>query len=91
MKEFKTTGACNPDKNYMVDISSRIMQIKTMVDEGLYFTINRARQYGKTTTLAALASILKDEYIVLSLDFQSMDNDSTFSKDGFPNPISRWF
>lgn len=33
----------------MVDISDRVAEIKKMVDTGKYFTINRARQYGKTT------------------------------------------
>ncbi len=73
MKSFKTTGACTPDKNYMVDLTDRIIHIKHMVDAGQYFTINRAQQYGKTTTLAALANYLKDDYIVLSLDFQGLD------------------
>lgn len=30
--------------------------MKRMVDEGEYFTINRARQYGKTTTIDAFVS-----------------------------------
>lgn len=56
----------------MVDISERLRQIKNMVDEGQYFTINRARQYGKTTTLRALEEFLQKEYTVVSLDFQRM-------------------
>ncbi|MBR3317046.1 MAG: hypothetical protein IKG21_04415 [Atopobiaceae bacterium] len=43
-----------PSKHYMVDLSERVAQIKEMVDAGEYFAINRARQYGKTTTLYAL-------------------------------------
>lgn len=54
MKTFNTTAVCVPDKHYMVDISEKIEKIKELVDAGKYFTINRARQYGKTTTLAAL-------------------------------------
>ena len=55
MKEFNTTGICNPEKHYMVDISGRIKKIKLdLVDKGKYFCINRARQYGKTTTISAL-------------------------------------
>jgi len=34
--------------------------------------INRGRQYGKTTTLRALETYLKEDYIVLSLDFQQI-------------------
>ena len=43
-----------------------------MVDAGEYFTINRARQYGKTTLLAALTEYLKSDYKVISLDFQTI-------------------
>lgn len=71
-KHFNVSGDCQPDLHYMVDISDRLMQIKQMVDEGQYFTINRARQYGKTTTLMALAELLRKEYLVLSLDFQML-------------------
>ena len=51
MKEFNTTGPCVPSKHYMVDISQKVREIERLVDAGKYFTINRARQYGKTTTL----------------------------------------
>ena len=81
MKRFKTTGLCNPNKDYMVDITERLEKIKAMVDYGDYFTINRARQYGKTTTLAALKKYLSNDYCVLSLDFQYMSN-STFKTEG---------
>lgn len=71
-KHFNVNGDCQSDLHYMVDISDRLSQIKQMVDDGQYFTINRARQYGKTTTLMALAELLKSEYLVLSLDFQML-------------------
>lgn len=58
---------CIPEKHYMVNISGRLQQIRELVDAGKYFTINRARQYGKTITLRALAEILRDEcYCLLS-------------------------
>lgn len=66
------SGACRPEIHYMVDLTSRLIDIKNVVDAGDYFTINRARQYGKTTTLQALASYLKQDYIVVSLDFQKL-------------------
>ncbi len=72
MKEFNTTAVCIPSKHYMVDISERVKEIKKMVDAGKYFTINRARQYGKTTTLRALRIVLTNQYEVISLDFQSI-------------------
>ena len=60
----------------MVDISGKLEQIKAMVDEGLYFTINRGRQYGKTTTLAGLDGFLSDEYVVISLSFEGLGEES---------------
>ena len=74
-KVFNTTAVCIPEEHYMVDISGRLEEIKSLVDTGKYFTINRARQYGKTTTLRALYRYLQKEYYVVLLDFQTFDND----------------
>ena len=91
MKEFITTGDCNPDENYMVDISQRLEEIKKLVDAGKYFCIDRARQYGKTTTLRALASYLAEEYTVVLLDFQDI-GDSVFEQEGtFTQGLARLF
>ncbi len=70
MKRFNTAGPCIPRKHYMVNPEKRLEQIHKMIDDGAYFTVNRARQYGKTTTLAALGRKLQEEYLVVSLDFQ---------------------
>lgn len=73
-KRFCVTGTCIPGKNYMVDISGRIDRIiRDYIEKGQYFTINRARQYGKTTTLYLLERRLREEYIVLSLSFEAAD------------------
>jgi hypothetical protein len=56
----------------MVDLSERVEEIKTLVDDGKYFTINRARQYGKTTTLNALQRYLSNTYEVVSLSFEGI-------------------
>ena len=81
MKRFNTTAVCIPSKHYMVDLSERVEEIKRLVDDGKYFTINRARQYGKTTTIDALCRSLVNEYIVLSLDFQDI-GDAVFKTEG---------
>ena len=60
MKEFNITGTCIPDRHFMVDISKKIQQIMELVEKGKYFTINRPRQYGKTTTLSNLFHKLKN-------------------------------
>lgn len=73
---FNTEGICKPHIHYMVRLDSRLEQMKRLyVDRGKYFTINRGRQYGKTTTLAALAEYLKDDYAVLSMGFQALSSE----------------
>jgi len=83
VRRFNVTGVCVPEKHYMVDISGKLAQIKKMVDYGDYFTINRARQYGKTTTLLMLAKMLKNEYIVASISFEGLGDESFESAAAF--------
>ena len=89
MKKFNTTAVCIPEKHYMVDLSSRIEKIRTMVRDGKYFVIHRGRQYGKTTTLYALKNRLQDEYVVISLDFQVLGNEGFSSEAVFVQNFSR--
>ena len=94
-KKFNTTAVCIPTEHYMVNIDDRLKQIKQLVDENKYFTINRARQYGKTTTLRALYRYLKSEYYVVLMDFQtfgSIDFESEHTFAGaFANSFVRLF
>ena len=83
MRKFNVTGNCIPSENYMVDISGKIAQIKKLIDNGYYFTINRARQYGKTTTLGVLEHAIRDEYIVASISFQAIGEESFKSVEEF--------
>ncbi len=90
-KIFNTTGDCKPNMHYMVDITEKLVEIKKMVDEGYYFTINRARQYGKTTTLQMLEEILKNDYIVVSLDFQMLGTASFATEQVFVRTFAQEF
>ena len=77
IRYFNTEGRCRPDQHYMVRLDERLRTIKEQyVDRGKYFVINRGRQYGKTTTLRALAEYLWDDYAVISMDFQKMSTAS---------------
>ena len=80
MKRFNTTGTCFPNKHYMVDLTERVAAIRTMVDNGDYFCINRGRQYGKTTTLEALANALQQDYVVFSISFEVVGDDAFSSE-----------
>lgn len=88
-KTFNTDGYCDPELNYMVDLTSRLGDVKKMVDDEKYFTVNRARQYGKTTLLTALADYLKEDYSVISLDFQTISNADFESEQSFVAAFSR--
>ncbi|MDR2711796.1 MAG: AAA-like domain-containing protein, partial [Clostridiales bacterium] len=72
MRRFNVTGLCKPEKHYMVDISEKITKIRALVDEEHYFTINRARQYGKTTTLSLLTKALLSDYTCINLSFEGV-------------------
>ncbi len=65
----------------MVNLDSRLAEIKKMIDRGQYFCINKGRQYGKTTTILALEKYLAKDYIVVSMDFQGLST-SEFATEG---------
>ena len=88
-KIFNTSAVCRPEIHYMVDLSDRLEQIKKMVDRGDYFTINRARQYGKTSMLRALGSFLAENYVVVSLDFQMMSQSDFEKESSFSEAFAR--
>jgi hypothetical protein len=76
--------------HYMVDIGkdlpsgpSKITQIRAMIDKAQYFTINRGRQYGKTTTLSQLRRRLGDEYIIAQISFEGIGGSAFESEKAF--------
>jgi len=83
MRKFNVTGICVPNKHYMVDISQKIEKIFSMVEDGFYFTINRGRQYGKTTTINRLRNRLPDDYICASISFQYSTDAMFADEEGF--------
>lgn len=82
-KRFNTTGLCYPEEHYMVNIESRLKEIKALVDQGEYFVINRARQYGKTTTINLLMEKLAKQYTVFSISFEGLEDEIYASSDSF--------
>ena len=90
MKYFNTEGSCNPKEHYMIKLDHRSNQIKKrLVDRRKYFVINKGRQYGKTTTLRALEEYLKNEYLVLSLDFQQIGSEDFSSEQTFSQAFAQ--
>ncbi len=89
---FNTEGKCSPDQHYMVRLDGRVNKIKKhYVDRGKYFIINRGRQYGKTTTLRALAEALKGDYSVASMDFQGIETEEFKNSDVFSRSFAKMF
>jgi len=83
MKKFNVTGTCVPAKHYMVDIGGKLEKIMKLIDDGSYFTINRARQYGKTTTLSQIQRTLPAGYICLRISFQNTSRHSFETERAF--------
>ena len=79
-KTFNTTGSCNPTRHYMVDTAERFRYVENLIDGGNYFTINRARQFGKTTLLKMINRRLSDKYIITQISFEGL-GDSAFASE----------
>lgn len=79
-KTFNIAGTCYPEESYMVDMEGRLREIEKLVDVKKYFTINRARQYGKTTLLNLMVQYLSSKYTVFSVSFEGL-GDSVFEKE----------
>ena len=84
-KKFNTTGSCNPERHYMVDTEKRFKAVESLIDSGDYFTINRARQYGKTTMLQMIRRKLADKYLVIKTSFEGLGDESFHSIPQFVN------
>lgn len=84
-KEFNITGTCFPAMHYMADISGKLAHIMELIEKGRYFTINRPRQYGKTTMLRSIAEELKrsDEYLVFNVSFEGLGIEDFISAKDF--------
>ncbi len=84
-KRFNVIGTCIPGKHFMGDTSGKIEQILQMVSDGDYFTINRPRQFGKTTLLNLLEKRLVKEkdYLVLAITFEGIDTPTYERHDRF--------
>ncbi len=88
-KCFNTTGLCFPEEHYMVNIDGRLDIIAGMVKAGKYFTINRARQYGKTTTINLLTEKLSGDYVVFSISLEGIEEEAYRKSSSFCQRIYR--
>jgi hypothetical protein len=68
----------------MVDTAKRFEAVENLIDSGKYFTINRARQYGKTTLLDMIWRKMSNRYLVIDTSFEGVgdrafENESSFA------------
>jgi hypothetical protein len=84
MREFNVTGLCLPSKHYMADTSEKIAKIMELIEKGKYFTINRGRQYGKTTTIRILEKVLQEKgYQVARISFEGIGDTPFENEENF--------
>ena len=82
-KEFNTSVTCNPKRHYMVDVTAKMKVFEGLIDDGKYFTITRARQFGKSTSLNWIYNNLSDRYLVIPASFEKYSEDSWNDDDSF--------
>ena len=88
-KRFNITGSCNPDQHYMVDTAKRFDSVQEMIEHGDYFTINRARQYGKSTMLDMIWRRLSGRYMILPMSFEGVGDSAFESETSFVAMFAR--
>ena len=82
LREFNVEGVCIAEMHYMVNIDEKLSKIINLIQKGKYFTINRARQYGKTTTLSSIFNHLESKYVVIKISFEGI-GDKAFENEGY--------
>jgi hypothetical protein len=70
---FNTTGACKPDKHYMLPAADRLPDARRLIDQEGYFVLHAPRQTGKTTSLMDLCQQLTAEgrYVALHVSCEA--------------------
>ncbi len=89
MREFNITGKIIPELHYYVDLSPQIERMLALVVKGIYFVLNRPRQFGKTTTLNFLAKQLHGTaaFLPILISFEGFGNKPDLAAAEF----YRWF
>lgn len=82
-KEFNTSVTCDPARHYMVDTTKKMKVFETLIDKQKYFSITRARQFGKSTSLNWIYDNLSDRYLVIPISFETSDTVNWLSTKTF--------
>ena len=82
-KEFNTSVTCDPELHYMVDTTKKMKVFERLIEKKSYFTISRARQFGKSTSLNWILHNMSDRYLVIPASFETFSDDSWTDVDSF--------
>lgn len=73
MREFNTSGPCDPDKHYTVMREALVATSEALVERVRFFTIFAPRQFGKTTYFQLLFRQLQTQgYLPLWISFEGL-------------------
>ncbi|MFN8487905.1 MAG: AAA-like domain-containing protein [Caldilineaceae bacterium] len=73
MREFNTSGPCDPDKHYTVMRQALVAKGQALVERGRFFTIFAPRQSGKTTYFQLLFRQLRTQgYLPIWISFEGL-------------------
>ena len=87
MREFNTSGPCNPALHYTVMREALIAKGTEKVQKGRYFTLFAPRQSGKTTYFQLLLESLKEEgFTPIWISFENL---KTVAKDVFYRNLNK--
>lgn len=79
MKYFNTTGPCRAEIHYMLPATTRLPDMRGLIDSQSYFVLHAARQTGKTTSMIALAREITAEgryaAVLISMEAGAAFND----------------
>ena len=89
-KAFNTAVTCDSKRHYMVDTANKMKVFERLINNGNYFTINRARQFGKSTSLKWIYNHLNGEYLVVSLSFEDTEESDWESPSTFYHFFCRY-
>ena len=82
-KIFNTSVTCNPNEHYMVDTTQKMKVFERLINNRNYFTINYARQFGKSTSLNWILRNMSDRYLVIPASFERSSAEDWISTDRF--------
>jgi hypothetical protein len=72
MREFNTSGPCDPALHYTVMREALMFEGKAKVNKGRFFTLFAPRQAGKTTFFKLLLNELENDFTTVWISFENL-------------------